>query len=127
VVLNDESLGFHLEDGRFISVPVAFIRRSRWPRRRNVAGLKSTVHRFIGRSWMPTSESRACSPGRGNIITTRAKRLNAPFVWEGCPKRLWKKLPAFRCNLLDGFAEGAPDDLPPTRREKYEPSGRIIL
>jgi hypothetical protein len=24
VVLNDESLGFHLEDGRFISVPVAF-------------------------------------------------------------------------------------------------------
>ena len=24
VVVNDESLGFHLEDGRFISVPVAF-------------------------------------------------------------------------------------------------------
>jgi len=24
VVLNDELLGFHLEDGRFISVPVAF-------------------------------------------------------------------------------------------------------
>jgi Protein of unknown function (DUF2442) len=24
VIVNDESLGFHLEDGRFISVPVAF-------------------------------------------------------------------------------------------------------
>jgi hypothetical protein len=50
--------------------------------------------------------------------------LNAPFVWEGCPKRLWKKLPALRCNPLDNFAEGTPDDLPPARREKYEQSGR---
>jgi hypothetical protein len=35
-----------------------------------------------------------------------------------------KKLPALRCNPLDDFAKGAPDDLPPARREKYEQSGR---
>ena len=54
----------------------------------------------------------------------RAKRLNAPFVWERLPKTALEKLPALRCNPLDNFAEDTPDDLPPARREKYEQSGR---
>jgi len=43
------------------------------------------------------------------------------------PKTALEKTPGVPRNPLDGFAEDTPDDLPPARREKYEPSGRIIL
>ncbi len=42
------------------------------------------------------------------------------FVWDGCLDQPWNN----RCNRLDRFAEGTPDDLPPARREKYVHSGR---
>jgi len=68
VVLNDERLGFHLEDGRFISVPVAFYPTLALATPEERGRLKSTDRLFIGRSWMPTLEWRACSPGRGTSL-----------------------------------------------------------
>ena len=117
VVVNDELLGFALEDGRFISLLVAFFRRWRWLRRRNADVLKSTARRSIGRNWTPTSASRVCWPGRGSIIITRAKPWNAPSVWAGCPRPPWKKL---RCNPPDRARPA------PTRRHphgKFQPVG----
>src|ERR1039458_2313769 len=98
VVVNDELLGFALEDGRFISLLVAFFRRWRWLRRRNADVLKSTARRSIGRNWTPTSASRGCWPGGGGIIITRARTWNAPCGWGRGPTPPWKNL---RCNPPD--------------------------
>jgi hypothetical protein len=120
VVVNDELLGFALEDGRFISLLVAFFRRWRWPRRKSADVLKSTARRFIGRNWTPTSGPRVCWSGRKSIITTRAKPWNAPSGWDGFPRPPWKKRVAFHCNLLDRARPAQ------TRRHphgKFQPAG----
>ena len=56
VVVNDELLGFHLEDGRFISVPVAFYPTLALATdAKNADVSRSTARPSSGRNWTPTS------------------------------------------------------------------------
>ncbi len=59
----------------------------------------------IGRKLIQFVESKAREMGLGELITLSTQAFTY-FQSKG------------------GFAEGTPDDLPPTRREKYEQSGR---
>src|SRR5208283_2490261 len=67
----------------------------------------STAHenQGIGRKLIQFVENRARELGLNELITLSTQAFTY-FQSKG------------------GFAEGAPDDLPPSRREKYEQSGR---
>jgi amino-acid N-acetyltransferase len=62
-------------------------------------------NRGIGRKLIAFVETKAREAGLGELITLSTQAFTY-FQSKG------------------GFAEGSPDDLPPTRREKYEQSGR---